>query len=126
MRNMRNTPHIVIAIGDELGTFSAFITGAPAKLDAPSTITLYESTPGDFTRFAMSSDDLAPTRSDRLVRLVLVAATEENWQHARYAEEGHHLVPPDHIVVSARTLQLWLWQRLKAPFIEEPDSARAS
>ncbi len=126
MRDIRYTPRIVIAIGDDLGTFSAFITGAPARLDAPSTITLYESTHGDFTRFAISTDDIAPTRSGRLVRLVLVAAAEEKWQHARYAEEGHRLVPPDDVMVSARTLQLWLWQRLKAPFTGDPDIARAS
>jgi len=124
MRDTRNTPHIVIAIGDDLRTFRAFITGAPARLDAPSTITLYESTPSDFTRFAMSPDDLAPTCSGRLVRLVLVAVAEEKWQHARYAEEGHHLAPPDHVMVSAQTLQIWLWRRLRTSLLEESQIAR--
>lgn len=126
IRNLRHTPHIgiVVAIGDELRTFRTFITSAPARLDAPSTMTLYESTPNDLARFAMSPDDVTPTRSGRLARLVLIDVTEEEWQHARYGEEGHRLVSPDHVMVSVRTLQLWLWRRLRTLPLEESHIAR--
>jgi hypothetical protein len=57
---------------------------------------------------------------------VLIDAIELAWQRARYAEAGHQLSTPDDVLVSLSTLQLWLWQRLKAPFTGDPDIARAS
>lgn len=124
MQTIQHTSRIAIAIGDELRTFRAFITSAPTRLDAPSTITLYESAPADLAGFALSPDDLAPAGPGQLARLVLVDATAEAWQHVRYAEGGHGLVPPDHVMVSTRTLQLWLWRRLRTFSLEELHIAR--
>jgi hypothetical protein len=57
---------------------------------------------------------------------VLIDAVELTWQRARYAERGHRLTTPDDALVSVKTLQLWLWQRLKAPFVGDRTIDRAS
>jgi hypothetical protein len=46
---------------------------------------------------------------------VLVDARELSWQRARCREHQHILAPADPLMVGLTTLQLWLWQRLKAP-----------
>ena len=40
MNDRRRTPTIEIAIGRELRLYHAFVTTAPAKLDAPATLTV--------------------------------------------------------------------------------------
>src|SRR5690606_14027233 len=120
------TPHITVAIGQQVRLYHAYITTAPASRDAPSTMTLYESTVTDLAGFAIDPDGLSTFRSRTSARLALVDAVELAWQRARYTEAGHPLVRPDDLLVSLSTLQLWIWQRLKAPFIGDPDIARAS
>jgi hypothetical protein len=126
MRATAITPHITIAIGRQVRLYHAYITTAPATFDAPSTMTLYESTVTDLAGFAFDPDGLDTFRSNTSARLVLIDAIELAWQRARYAEAGHQLSTPDDVLVSLSTLQLWLWQRLKAPFTGDPDIARAS
>lgn len=120
------TPHITVAIGQQTRLYHAYITTAPATLDAPSTMTLYESTSSDLAGFAIAPNGLDEFRSRTSARLVLIDAVELAWQRARYTEASHPLITPDDVLVSLSTLQLWLWQRLKAPFIGDPDIARAS
>ena len=126
MRTTAITPHITVAIGRQVRLYHAYITTAPATLDAPSTMTLYESTSSDLAGFAIDPDGLDNFRSRTTARLVLIDSVELGWQRARYTEAGHPLITPDDVLVSLSTLQLWLWQRLKAPFIGDPDIARAS
>jgi hypothetical protein len=126
MRTTAITPHITVAIGHQVRLYHAYITTAPATFDAPSTMTLYESTVTDLAGFAIDPDGLDTFRSRTTARLVLIDAVELAWQRARYAEAGHQLTTPDDVLVSLSTLQLWLWQRLKAPLIGDPDIARAS
>jgi hypothetical protein len=126
MRTSALTPQISVAIGGQVRLYHAYITTAPARLDAPSTVTLYESTVTDLAGFAIDPDAVHQHRSNTSARLVLIDAVELTWQRARYAECGHQLTTPDGVLVSLSTLQLWLWQRLKAPFIGDSDIARAS
>jgi hypothetical protein len=126
MRTSALTPHISVAIGSQVRLYHAYITTAPARLDAPSTVTLYESTATDLAGFAIDPDAIHPHRSNTSARLVLIDAVELTWQRARYADAGHALITPDDVLVSLSTLQLWLWQRVKAPLIGDPDIARAS
>lgn len=126
MRTTAITPNITVAIGQQVRLYHAYITTAPATFDAPSTMTLYESTTSDLAGFAIDPDGLDTFRSRASARLVLIDAVELAWQRARYIEAGHQLTTPDDVLVSLNTLQLWLWQRLKAPFIGDPDIARAS
>ena len=123
MRTTALTPHITVAIGQQVRQYHAYITTAPTRLDAPSTMTLYASTVADLAGFASDPDTLVSTA---YARLVLIDAVELAWQRARYTEAGHRLTTPDEVLISLSTLQLWLWQRLKAPLTGEPDVARAS
>jgi hypothetical protein len=126
MRTTAITPHITVAIGQQVRLYHAYITTAPPTLDAPSTMTLYESTVNDLAGFAIDPDGFDKFRRRTSARLVLIDAVELPWQRARYVEVGHQLTPPDNVLVSLNTLQLWLWQRLKAPCTGDPDIARAS
>ena len=58
MRTTAITPHITVAIGQQVRLYHAYITTAPATLDAPSTMTLYESTVTDLAGFAIDPDGL--------------------------------------------------------------------
>ncbi len=126
MRTTAITPHITVAIGQQVRLYHAYITTAPATFDAPATMTLYESTVNDLAGFAIDPDGLDSFRSNSAARLVLIDAVELAWQRARYAEARHQLTTPDDVLVSLRTLQLWLWQRLKAPLVGNPLIAHAS
>ena len=126
MRTTALTPHITVAIGQQVRQYHAYITTAPAALDAPATVTLYRSTVTDLAGFASDPEALGSRHSTASARLILIDAIELAWQRARYAEAGHHLRTPDEVLVSLSTLQLWLWQRLKAPLVPDPDLARAS
>ncbi|ODS57810.1 MAG: hypothetical protein ABS36_05055 [Acidobacteria bacterium SCN 69-37] len=120
------TPHVTVVIGQQVRLYHAYITTAPARFDAPSTVALYESTVTDLAGFAMDPDVLDTLGSRTSARLVLIDAVELAWQRARYTESGHQLTTPDDVLVSLSTLQRWLWQRLKAPFTGDSDIARAS
>lgn len=120
------TPHITIAIGQQARLYHVYITTAPARCDAPSTMTLYASTVTDLAGFAMDPDALDTFGSRTSARLVLIDAVELAWQRARYAEAGYPLTSPDDVLVSLSTLQRWLWLRLTAPLIGASDTVRAS
>jgi hypothetical protein len=126
MRKTSLTPHITVVIGQQVRQYHAYITTAPAALDAPATMTLYRSSVSDLAGFASDPEAFGPRRPTASARLVLVDALELAWQRARYTDAGHQLATPDEVLVSLSTLQLWLWQRLKAPLVPDPDLARAS
>jgi hypothetical protein len=109
------TPSIAVTIGRQTRLYHAFVTTAPASLDSPSTLTLYLSTLADVSGFAATpvTDDHERWRAH--ARLVLVDAGELAWQRARCRDYHHILAPADPLMVGLTTLQLWLWQRLKAP-----------
>jgi hypothetical protein len=106
-------PSIVVTIGQHTRLYRAFITSAPARLDAPATLTLYASTLADVAMFAASDTALDAGRAQASARLVLVDATELSWQRCRYREAGHVLAPADGGLVGLTSLQTWLWQRLR-------------
>jgi hypothetical protein len=58
---------------------------------------------------------LDTARTKAAARLVLVSATELQWQRARYREEAHLFVPADPVLLGLNTLQHWLWNRIGAP-----------
>jgi len=126
MRTTAITPHITVAIGQQVRLYHAYITTAPATFDAPSTMTLYESTVNDLAGFAIEPDGFDRFRARTSARLVLIDAVELAWQRARYAEADHQLTTPDDVLVRPSTLQLWLWQRLKTPLVADPLIAHAS
>jgi len=107
-------PSIVVTIGHQTRFYRAFITSAPARFDAPSTLTLYASTLSDVAMFAANEIALDAGRARACARLVLVDATELNWQRCRCRETGHFLTPADAGLVGLNSLQVWLWQRLRA------------
>lgn len=115
MGDVAFTPSIAVTIGRQTRLYHAFVTTAPTSLDSPSTLTLYLSTLADVSGFA-ATPVLQEAGKDRTnARLVLVDARELTWQRARCREYQHILAPADPLMVGLTTLQLWLWQRLKAP-----------
>jgi hypothetical protein len=114
MRQLSITPRITVTIGHHTRQYFAFVTTAPAALDAPATLTLHRSTWSDIVGLAV--DPLAvDDHLGRLPgRLVLVEAMEMAWQRARI--RGHHHVfrPADAALVSPHALQQCLWRRLHA------------
>ena len=109
------TPSIEVAIGRELRLYHAYVTTAPAKLDAPATITLYAAPFSDVSGMAAASIALDSTRAKAHARLVLVDGSELAWQRARYRESQHLFTPADPVLVGIDTLQHWLWNRICAP-----------
>ena len=63
--------------------------------------------------FAANDIALDAGRARTCARLVLVDATELAWQRARCREARHFLAPADGGLVGLRSLQTWLWQRLR-------------
>ena len=57
MAELSVTPSIEVTIGCHSRLYYAFVTSAPTRLDAPSTVTLYAATRSDVARFA--ADDIA-------------------------------------------------------------------
>lgn len=110
-----DTPSIAVSIGPLTRVYHAFVTTAPASLDAPATVTLYAATVSDVVGMAADPDTLDNARASAPARLVLVDATELAWQRRRYREARHRLTPADPILVGRNTLQHWLWHRFKAP-----------
>jgi hypothetical protein len=117
--NTSSAPSILVTIGQQTRLFHAFVTAASARLDAPSTITLYASTSADLVKFA--ADDLAiePAAAASPARLVLVDTMELLWQRARCREAGQRLVSADAWFVGPVTLERWLWRRLQTPTCQE-------
>jgi hypothetical protein len=116
------TPNIEVTIGRQTRLYHAFVTTAPAALDAPSTLTLYAGPIKDVAGFAVDSVALDAIKAATPSRLVLIDTAELGWQRARCRSRAHRLTPADPVLVGLNTLQQWLWQRLQIP-IEE---ARAS
>ena len=111
----RNTPSIEVTIGRETRLYHAFITTAPARLDAPATLTLYTGSFSDVSAMAANPISCDPIRAKASARLVLVDAIELQWQRARH-REGHHLfASADPVLVGANALQHWLWIRIGSP-----------
>ncbi|MGH9163259.1 MAG: hypothetical protein ACRD2X_25125 [Vicinamibacteraceae bacterium] len=110
------TPSIAVTIGRQTRLYYAFVTTAPAALDAPSTVTLYASTLADVSGLATDDIGFDRYRARTGARLVLVDATELSWQRRRYRENKHLFAPADPVLVGFNTLQSWLWQRLGTTF----------
>ena len=125
MNDRTPTPTIVVAIGREAHQFHAVVTTAPAPLDAPATLTLYEATLADVSGMAATPPMLHQQRADAPARLVLVEATELAWQRARWREADHLFAPADPVLLGLNTLQRWLWYRLRAP-LGEPSAVSAA
>ncbi len=119
MHDTSITPSIEVTIGRQTRLYHAFITTAPAALDAPSTLTLYAGPLGDVVGFALDPITLDTTRARTPSRLILIDTTELGWQRARCRSRAHRLAPADPILVGRTTLQQWLWQRLQLPTTTE-------
>lgn len=111
-------PSIQVMIGPQTRVYHAFVTTAPAALDAPATVTLYTSTIADVAGLAVNPDVFPNEPAMAVGRLVLVDATELAWQRARYREARHAFAPADPVLLNRNALQLWLWNRLTAPTTE--------
>jgi hypothetical protein len=112
------TPSIAVTIGQQTRLYHAFVTTAPAVLDAPSTMTLYAATLEDV--FGLAADPIAvnTSQASTRARLVLVDATELKWQRASYCDKRHIFAAADPVLVGLNGLQHWLWQRLRAPITD--------
>ena len=108
------TPTIEVTIGRHTRLYHAFITDAPARFDAPATVTLQAGPLSDVAGMALNPISLSG-RADASSRLVLVDGTELAWQRARYRERGHLCAPVDPVLVGLNTLQHWLWNRIGSP-----------
>jgi hypothetical protein len=108
-----NRASIVVTIGGQSRRYEAFVTSAPARLDAPSTITLYASTLADVAMLATNDVALDPAPAQSGARLILVDTVELAWQRARYRDARCLLVPADPWLAGPSTLQPWLWRRLR-------------
>ena len=124
MDRQTRTPCIEVAIGRESRLYHAFVTTAPAKLDAPATLTLYEAPLSDVSGMAADPVALDSVRAREVARLVLVNSSELAWQRARYRQAKHLFAPADPVLVGLDTLQHWLWSRIGAPQLE-PELAHA-
>ncbi len=113
MTQFHSTPSIEVTIGRQTRLYHAFITTAPATLDAPSTVTLYAGPLKDVAGLADEELTVDTTKAATPSRLVLIDATELGWQRARCRAKAHRLLPADPVLVGFTTLQQWLWQRLQ-------------
>ena len=109
------TPSIEVTIGRQTRLYHAFITTAPAALDAPSTLTLYAGPLSDVVGFAVDRVSMDAARARTPSRLILIDTAELGWQRARCRSRAHRLAPADPVLVGFNTLQQWLWQRLQIP-----------
>src|SRR5262245_44490926 len=114
MIGQRLTPNIEVSIGRELRLYHAYVTTAPAQLDAPATVTLYSGPLSDVSGMAADSITFDVTRLKAPARLVLVDESELRWQRARYLEARHLFASADPVLVGLDTLQHWLWNRIEA------------
>lgn len=120
MTQIHSTPSIEVTIGRQTRLYHAFVTTAPATLDAPSTVTLYAGPLKDVAGLAGEEMPLDTTKATTPSRLVLIDTTELGWQRARCRAKAHRLLPADPVLVGFTTLQQWLWQRLQ---VQDPAHA---
>jgi hypothetical protein len=113
------TPSIGVTIGRQTRLYYAYITTAPAALDAPSTVTLCTAALVDLAGLALDEMAFDAGRARTTARLILVDATERSHQRRRSQERKHLLAAADPVLVGLNTLQQWLWQRLGAPVPED-------
>jgi hypothetical protein len=119
MRHISPAPNIAVTVGGQLRIYYAYVTTADPALDGPSTMTLYASTLTDLSGFAAEPIVHETSRAKTPARLVLIDLKELAWHRARYREVQHIFAPADPVLVSFKTLQHWLWQRLQAPVAME-------
>ena len=119
MTELSPLPSIAVTIGGQLRVYHAFVTTAGPQLDGPSTLTLYASSVADVTGFAADPIVHDTARGRMRARLVLIEMRELAWHRARYHAEHCLFAPADPVLVSLKTLQHWLWQRLQAPLADE-------
>src|SRR5688572_28657974 len=119
MPEVLRTPSIAVAIGGQERVYHAFVTTAAPTLDGPSTMTLHASTLADVSGFAADPLVVDRSTSKTPARLVLLETRELAWHRARYRTAHCLCAPADPVLVSLRTLQFWLWQRLQAPLTSE-------
>ena len=115
MGHFSPAPNIAVTIGGQLRVYYAYVTTADPALDGPSTMTLYTSTLTDLSGFAAEPIVHETSRGKAPARLVLIDLKELAWHRTRYGEQHCIFVPADPVLVSFKTLQHWLWQRLRAP-----------
>ena len=123
MHALTITPIIEVTIGRKTRLYHAFITTAPTTFDAPATLTLHTAPLSDVSGMAAAPVAFDITRAKATARLVLVDATELDWQRARYREGRHLFAPADPVLLGLNTLQHWLWNRIGSP---NADLARAN
>ncbi|MGE0705641.1 MAG: hypothetical protein AB7I50_25820 [Vicinamibacterales bacterium] len=70
------TPSIEVTIGRQTRLYHAFVTTAPAVLDAPSTLTLYAGPLKDVAGLAVDDPAFDAAKLATPSRLVLIDATE--------------------------------------------------
>jgi hypothetical protein len=109
------TPSIGVTIGRQTRLYYAYITTAPAALDAPSTMTLHAATLADLADLACDELQFDSFKAKTDARLILVDSTELAWQRRRCREHKHLFVAADPVLVGLNSLQHWLWQRLGTP-----------
>ena len=85
---------IQVTIGRQSCHYNAFVTTAPAALDAPSTFTLYAGSLREVVGFAIDPIALDDARARTPSRLILIDATELSWQRARCRTRAHRSRPP--------------------------------
>ena len=115
MNNSSLTPIITVAIGHHTRAYFAFVTTAPATLDAPATVTLHTASLSDAAGLAADPPPIDVAHAKAPARLILVDAVELREQRARCREGLHRLLPADPMLVGLNTLQHWLWRRLQNP-----------
>ena len=109
------TPSIGVTIGRLTRLYHAYITTAPAALDAPATLTLYTAPITDVCELAYDEIAFDRCRARTPARLILVDTTERSHQKRMCREHRHLLAEADPVLVGLNKLQDWLWQRLAAP-----------
>ena len=119
MQELSPMPSIAVTIGGQLRVYHAFVTTAGPELDGPSTLTLHASSFSDIAGFAADPIVHDTARGRMPARLVLIEMRELAWHRARYRAEHRIFAPADPVLVSLRTLQHWLWQRLQASAANE-------
>ena len=119
MQGFSPMPSIAVAIGGQLRVYHAFVTTAGPELDGPSTLTLHASTFSDLACFTADLIAHDTARSRTAARLVLIETRELAWHRARYRAEQCVFLHADPVLVSLKTLQHWLWQRLQVSAANE-------
>jgi hypothetical protein len=102
------TPSIAVTIDRQTRSYQAFITTAPAVLDAPSTLTLYAGPLKEIVGLAIDEVAFDAARATTPTRLVLVDTTEVGGQRSRYRAWAHRLMPADPFLVGFNPLEQWL------------------